>query len=209
MSPPLFALLYPLFLHAAVRAGPCGFTRGFSTCCGYGRGFPIFLRVFHLLQLQLSLLVSLEFSVYCDSGCSFRSSSPFAPSCTSDCSLALTCLMLSSLQQVLRLQFLGCPGVAFPAFMLLFYRRDFTDCLVYHCFGPQAAFSPLVSAPPSACLWCSSLRLWFFFCRSALLCLVWRFGSLVFLTRLDLQLLSQRGLPLGRVRVAMASVCSV
>ena len=63
--------------------------------------------------------------------CSFRSSSPFATSCASNCYFALTRLMLSSVLQVLHLQFLGCPGAAFPAFLLVFYRKDFTDCLVY------------------------------------------------------------------------------
>ena len=180
--------LYQLFLHAAVRAGPCGLTRRFSACCGYGWVFPVFLCVFHLLRLRLSLPVPLRFSVCCDFGCSFRSSSPSSTSCASSCSFALARLMLSYVLQVLRLQFLGCPGAAFPAFLLVFYRRDFTDWLVYHCFGPQAAFSPLLSAPPRACLWCSSLRLRFFLCRSALLCLVWHYGSLVLLTRSDLQL---------------------
>ena len=42
-----------------------------------------------------------------------------------------------------------------------------------------------------------------------LACLVWHYGSLVLLTHSDLRLPSRRGLPLGQVRVATASVFSV
>ena len=126
VAPLFFTLLYPLFPHSAFRASPCGLTQHFSACCGYGWVFPVFLCVFRLLRLQLSLPVSLRFSVCCDSGCSSQSSSPFSTSCASGCSFALALLMLSYGLQVLRLQFLGCPGAAFPALRLVFYRRDFT-----------------------------------------------------------------------------------
>ena len=219
----LFLLRFRLWLRLSL---PFCILSTFSTCCGSGcslrsylaffphavatAGFPVFLRVFCLLRLRLPLLSSsalqydatpaahsglhTPFSAYCASGCSFAFGAPHA-----------VFRAAGSPFTVPRLS--GCCfSLRFCSFSILGISPN--DSFIIGLF-PQAAFSPLVSAPPRACLWCSSLRLRFLLRWSAFLCFVWHYSSLVLLTRSDLRFLSRRGLPLGRVRVAMASVLSV
>ena len=97
-------------------------------------------------------------------------------------------------------------GYCFPCVSARFLSQGFHRLLCFSLLVPQAAFSPLVSDPPSACLWCSSLRLRFFFRRFCLALFGVALRSILFLTRSNLRFPSRRGLPLGRVRVATASV---
>ena len=98
-------------------------------------------------------------------------------------------------------------GFCFPAFLLVFFRLVFSPPASCFFLLPKAAFSPLVSIPPSVC--CGVLRSGFssFSAGSALLCCC-GFCLSVFLTRSNLRFPSRRGFPLGRVRLTSASVFS-
>ena len=102
----------------------------------------------------------------------------------------------------------GCPSVVRVLFSLHFCWFSFTWLSPpASCFFlvPWAEFSPLVSVPPSAC--CGILHSGFgsFSVGSALLCCC-GFMVVCFLTRSNLRFPSRLGLPLGRVRLASASV---
>ena len=129
----------------------------------------------------------------------------FSASCASGCSLLLARLLLSSVLQVLRWRSLGCPGAAFPVFLLVFFRKVFTACFIF-------LWLSLVLHSLPWCLLLLVLVVVFFALASVLPppvlpCSVWcGFMVLCFLTRLNLRFPSRRGLPLGQVRVASASV---
>ena len=191
----------------------------FSACCGSGCSLRSSSAFFHMLWLLLIVSVlPPHFSSCCSFGCPFLFLPPFpsvvtlpvlyglrpgfSTSSASGCSSLLARLLLSSVLRLLRWQSLGCPGVAFPAFLLVFFRKVFSTCFVF--LVPRAVFSPLVSFPSRVC--CGVFRSGFgsFSAGSALLCCC-GFMVICFLTRSNLRFPSQRGLPLGRVRFALAS----
>ena len=69
---------------------------------------------------------------------------------------------------------------------------------------PSGCLSALRGCFFSCLLWCTSLRLWFFLRRVCLARLLW-LQVVSFRTRSNLRFPSRRGLPLGRVRIALAS----
>ena len=73
---------------------------------------------------------------------------------------------------------------------------------------PSGCLSALRDCFSSCLLGCSLLRLWFFLHRVCLALLLW-LQVVAFMTRSNLRFPSRRGLPLGRVRIALASVFSV
>ena len=178
----------------------------------FGRLLEIFLRViFHMLWLRLIVFVlPPRFSACCGSGCPFLFLSPFSVCCVSFCSMvffpvfphpappaalhfwhASGCLPCSGFS-------FGCPSVVRVLFSLRFCWFSFAwFSPPASCFFlvPRAAFSP------SAC--CGVLRSGFgsFSAGSALLCCC-GFMVVCFLTRSNLRFPLQRGLPLGRVRLA-------
>ena len=130
-----------------------------STCCGSGCSLQSSSAFFR--RLWLRLIVSVlppRFSSSCGFGCTFLFLFPFSvfcdfpvlsglypgfsASCASGCSSLLARLLLSSMLQVLHWRFLGCPGVVFPAFKLVFFRKVFTACFVFLCLSLRLHFLP-------------------------------------------------------------------
>ena len=86
---------------------------------------------FRLLQFWLSLPVFLPlFRLLCLPVLSGLHPG-FSASCASSCSSILAHLLLSSVLRVLHWQSLGCPGAAFLAFLLVFFHKVFTACIVF------------------------------------------------------------------------------
>ena len=127
----------------------------FSTRCGYGCLVPFFLRVFPpAAVLAVPSFFSPPFQSVVTLPVLYGLCPSFSVSYASGCSSLLPRLLLSSILRVLLWQSLGCPGAAFPAFLLVFFRMVFTACLVF--LVPRAVFSPLVYVPPRTC--CGVLR---------------------------------------------------
>ena len=142
-------------------------------------------------------------SSFCGYGCPFLSSSAFPHAASPATPFAFGTAPVI---------FLAVPrgsGASIPCVYTRFLSSGFRRMLSFTIgLFPQAVFSPLVS-PPRACLRCSSIWLRFLFSRSALPYLCNKIVSLVLMTLSNLRFPSRRGLPLGRVRVAVASVLSV
>ena len=176
----------------------CGYTFSFpfylrfSTCCGSSCSLRPSSAFFHMLRLRLLVSVlPLRFSAYCSFGCPFLFLSPFSVCCDSSCSFWSSSRFFRILRLRLLFDFgpppvvfravgspwqsLGCPGAAFPAFLLVFFRKVFTACFVFLPCPSGCVFSLGVCS--SLCLWwCSSLRLQFFLRWFCFALLVWLYG---------------------------------
>ena len=153
-----------------------------------------FLSIFpHAVATIVSVLPP-RFSTYCSFGCPFLFLSPFSVCCDAYCSFWSSSRFFRILS--LRLLFaFGTPPVVFraagsllavprlsrccfPCVSARFLSPGFHRLLRFSLHVPRAAFSPLVCSPPHAC--CGVLHSSFGSSStgSALLCLVWHYGSL-------------------------------
>ena len=113
----------------------------FSARCGSGCSLRSFSAFFRMLWLWLVFRSSFVFSACCGYGCPFLSSSAFQSDATPAAHSGLHSrfpyavplaapsllarLVLSSMLQILRWRFLGCPDAAFPCVSALFLSQGF------------------------------------------------------------------------------------
>ena len=159
------------FPHAAVQAAPCGLSLCFSACCGYDwflRSSSAFSACYGFPFLSY-LVFPPAAALAAPSGLRPHFSHAATPAAPFAFGVAPAVFLAEGSPVAVPQGLVAAFHCIYAHFLLSGFCR-----MLSYIIGllSQAAFSPLVSPPPRACLRCSSLQLRFLLSWSALLCFV-------------------------------------